>query len=52
MPEVDKFGDLLLIGQNPDSFVATAERALAWNDSPQQVKVRTKAVAAFSWEHI
>ena len=52
MPEVNKFGDLVLIGQDAASFVSAVEQAIAWNDDREQIKRRMEAVAKFSWESI
>lgn len=52
MPEVDKFGDLVWIGKDAESFVSMAEEALLTGDDPLQIKRRTEAAAEFSWDRI
>jgi len=52
MPEVQKFGRLVSIGHDPDSFIAAIQRALTSTDDPAIIETRQRAVAAFSWDRI
>ncbi len=52
MPEVEKFGDLVAIAEDPDSFAGAVEKALSLADDPARVKARMEAVLPFSWDRI
>ena len=52
MREVDKFGELVLISQDAESFISAVERALSWSDDSEQIKGRMQVVASYSWERI
>ena len=52
MPEVEKFGDVISIGWDVESFVSAVECALDLSNRPDRIKERMEAVACFSWGHI
>ena len=52
MPEVNKFAELVLIGQNADSFVSAIDRALSCSDDPERIKARMESVTTYSWDRI
>jgi glycosyltransferase involved in cell wall biosynthesis len=49
-PEVDRFGPLVRVAQEPAAFLAAIEDALQ-NDTPAHIAQRMQTVAQMSWEH-